>query len=159
STHSRNTLGGMIGNNSCGTHSIMSEFYGPGPLTVDQVLELDVLTYRGERFTIGAMTETQLQDTIDKGGEKGRILRQLRELCDRDVVHLRLCFPDVVRAVSRINLDRLLPADGFYLAEGLVGSGCRCVAILGAKVQLMDSMAGRVLLVAGFEDAPTGGDA
>src|SRR5699024_12380719 len=74
STRSRNTLGGMIGNNSCGTHSIMSEFCGPGPLAVDQVLELDVLTYRGERFTIGAMTETQLQDAIDQGGEKGRIL-------------------------------------------------------------------------------------
>ena len=45
-THDRNTLGGMIGNNSCGIHSVMAEFYGPGPSTVDQVVELDVLTLR-----------------------------------------------------------------------------------------------------------------
>ena len=159
STHSRNTLGGMIGNNSCGTHSIMSEFYGPGPLTVDQVLELDVLTYRGERFTIGAMTETQLQDAIDQGGEKGRILRQLRELRDRNLAQLRLGFPNVLRRVSGFNLNRLLPEYGFDLAKALVGTEGTCVTILGAKVQLIDSMAERVLVVAGFEDAPTAGDA
>src|SRR5699024_12340832 len=97
STCSIKTMGVSIVNNSCDTHSIMSEFYGPRPLTVDQVLELDVLTYRGERFTIGAMTETQLQDAIDQGGEKGRILRQLRELRDRNLAQLRLGFPNVLR--------------------------------------------------------------
>src|SRR5207244_243138 len=53
STHDHCTLGGMIGNNSCGTHSVMAEFHGPGPLTADQVVELDVLTYRGERLHVG----------------------------------------------------------------------------------------------------------
>ena len=42
----------MIGNNSCGVHSVMSQFYGPGPLTADQVDELDVVTYRGDRFKV-----------------------------------------------------------------------------------------------------------
>ena len=54
STHDHCTLGGMIGNNSCGVHSVMSQFYGPGPRTSDNVAELEVLTYRGERLRVGA---------------------------------------------------------------------------------------------------------
>ena len=54
STHDHCTLGGMIGNNSCGVHSVMAQFYGPGPRTSDNVVELEVLTYRGERLRVGA---------------------------------------------------------------------------------------------------------
>src|SRR5690625_7978799 len=86
------------------------------------------------------MTETQLQDAIDQGGEKGRILRQLRELRDRNLAQLRLGFPNVLRRVSGFNLNRLLPEYGFDLAKALVGTEGTCVTILGAKVQLIDSM-------------------
>src|SRR5690625_5774349 len=89
------------------------------------------------------MTETQLQDAIDQGGEKGRILRQLRELRDRNLAQLRLGFPNVLRRVSGFNLNRLLPEYGFDLAKALVGTEGTCVTILGAKVQLIDSMAER----------------
>jgi FAD/FMN-containing dehydrogenase len=44
STHSHCTLGGMIGNNSCGVHSVMTQFYGPGPTTAHNVHELEILT-------------------------------------------------------------------------------------------------------------------
>ncbi len=77
-THDRNTLGGMIGNNSCGVHSVMSEFYGPGPLTVDQVVELDILTYDGTRMTVGATTEDELERIIAGGDARARIYRGLR---------------------------------------------------------------------------------
>lgn len=52
-THARCTLGGMIGNNSCGTHSVMAELYGPGARTDENVEELEVLTYDGSRMQIG----------------------------------------------------------------------------------------------------------
>ncbi len=72
-THNRNTLGGMIGNNSCGVHSVMAEFYGPGPLTVDQVIELDVVTYDGHRMTVGSLSPDELDAVIAGGGRKGEI--------------------------------------------------------------------------------------
>src|SRR5207248_3154493 len=53
STHAYCTLGGMLGNNSCGRHSVQSEFHGPGPRVADNLVELEVLTYRGERLRIG----------------------------------------------------------------------------------------------------------
>lgn len=159
STHSRNALGGMIGNNSCGTHSIMSEFYGHGPLTADQVLELDVLTYRGERFTVGALCAEELDAAIAEGGEKGRILEELRTLRDEHIAKLRTGFPQIPRRVSGFNLNRLLPEHGFDVAKALVGSEGTCVTILRAKVRLTDAMAQRVLVAVGFEDAASAGDA
>ncbi len=58
-THDRNTLGGMIGNNSCGVHSVMAQFYGPGPLTRHQVAKLTVLTYDGAEFDVGPTPEAE----------------------------------------------------------------------------------------------------
>ncbi|MDN5605928.1 MAG: FAD-binding oxidoreductase, partial [Kocuria sp.] len=107
STHSRNTLGGMIGNNSCGTHSIMSEFYGPGALTADQVLELEILTYHGDRFTVGSMTAEELDAAIATGDARGQILDQLRTLRDDHIAALRTGFPQIQRRVSGFNLNRL----------------------------------------------------
>src|SRR5919206_517933 len=52
STHDHCTLGGMIGNNSCGVRSIMAQFYGPGPRMSDNVAELDVLLYDGRRLRV-----------------------------------------------------------------------------------------------------------
>src|SRR5215831_10414255 len=46
-THSHCTLGGMLGNNSCGVHSVMAQFYGPGPRTSENVEALDIVTYDG----------------------------------------------------------------------------------------------------------------
>src|SRR5881275_2572254 len=80
STHDHCTLGGMLGNNSCGTHSVMAEFYGPGPLTADQVEELEVLTYRGDRFRVGRNGD----------GLPDELAAKLRELAER--------YGDLVRA-------------------------------------------------------------
>jgi FAD/FMN-containing dehydrogenase len=58
----RCTLGGMIGNNSCGTHSVM------GGKTVDNVLSLDVVTYDGTRLT----RPTRWRSTPEAEGPRGR---------------------------------------------------------------------------------------
>jgi FAD/FMN-containing dehydrogenase len=71
STHDRCTLGGMLGNNSCGTHSVFSEFYGPGPRTSDHVVELDIVTYDSVRLRTRATDERELHRVRDLGGRAG----------------------------------------------------------------------------------------
>ncbi len=148
STHSHCTLGGMIGNNSCGVHSVLTEFHGPGPLTADQVVELDVLTYRGERFRVGR----------DGSGLPDHLAAALRELGERYAERIRERYPDIPRRVSGYNLDRLLPEHGFNVAAALTGTESTCVTILEATVELVHSPPCRSLLVLGYEDAPTAGD-
>ncbi|MBD3782591.1 MAG: FAD-binding protein [Micrococcales bacterium] len=157
-THSRNTLGGMIGNNSCGTHSVMAEFYGPGPLTAHQVLELEVLTYRGARFTVGPMTHDELDAAVAEGGERGRILAGLQDVRDRHLAAIRTGFPQIPRRVSGYNLPQLLDEHRFDVAKALVGTEGTCVVVLRARVRLIDAKPERTLVVAGFADAPSAGD-
>ncbi len=157
-THNRNTLGGMIGNNSCGVHSVMAEFYGPGPLTVDQVIELDIVTSDGHRLTVGATSRDELAAIIAGGGRQAEIYRNLRDLRDRHEHAIRTGYPDIPRRVSGFNLDRLLDDQGFDVAKALVGTEGTCVVILHATVQLMEARAKRSLVVLGYPDAYTAGD-
>ena len=152
-THSRNTLGGMIGNNSCGVHSVMSQFYGPGPLTRHQVVDLDILTYDGERFTVGATSHEQLDDIMAAGGRRGEIHDQLRALRDEHAAEIRQRFIDIPRRVSGYNLDALLPEHGFNVAHALVGTEGTCVIVLGATVTLIPERPARTLVVLGYPDA------
>src|SRR3954452_2698289 len=86
-THSRNTLGGMIGNNSCGIHSMMAGE------TVDNIEELDILLYDGTRLTVGATSDEDLDRIIAAGGRRGEIYRRLRDLRDRYADRIRAEFP------------------------------------------------------------------
>ena len=157
-THDRNTLGGMIGNNSCGVHSVMAEFYGPGPLTADQVVELDVLLYDGTRMTVGSLTPEELDEVITAGGRRGDIHRGLRDLRDRYREQIEHRYPDIPRRVSGFNLDRLLPEHGFDVAKALVGTEGTCVVVLSATLRLIDLQPERSLVVLGFPDACTAAD-
>jgi FAD/FMN-containing dehydrogenase/Fe-S oxidoreductase len=148
STHNHCTLGGMIGNNSCGVHSVMTEFHGPGPLTADQVVELDVLTYRGDRLRVGR----------GEDGLPAELVARLRGLADRYGDRVRERFPPIPRRVSGYNLDRLLPEHGFNVASALAGTEGTCVTILEATVELVDSPPCRSLLVLGYESAENAGD-
>ncbi|HEY1970625.1 MAG TPA: FAD-binding and (Fe-S)-binding domain-containing protein [Pseudonocardia sp.] len=141
STHNRCTLGGMIGNNACGSHSVA---WGK---TVDNVHALDVLTYRGERLTVGPGTPGS-----------GPIPDALRALADRLGPQVRAAFPELTRRVSGYNLDQLLPEHGFDLAKALVGTEGSCVTLLGATVRLVESPPARALAVLGFVDAYAAAD-
>src|ERR1700716_1742888 len=78
STHSRCTLGGMIGNNSCGTHSLLAG------KTVDNVEELRILLYDGTQITVGPEAdENQINSIIGEGGTRGAIYAKLRDLRDQ----------------------------------------------------------------------------
>jgi FAD/FMN-containing dehydrogenase/Fe-S oxidoreductase len=146
STHTHCTMGGMIGNNSCGVHSLM------GGKTVDNVEELDVLTYDGLWMRVGATSEEQLEGMIRAGGRRGEIYSKLRALRDRYAALIRSRYPTIPRRVSGYNLDQLLPENGFHLARALVGTEGTCVTVLEATVRLVGSPPARSLLVLGYAD-------
>ena len=152
STHTHNTLGGMIGNNSCGVHSMMAGE------TVHNVIELDILTYDGTRMVVGETPEARLAEHLASGGRRGAIHAALRELVQRHAAEIRKRFPKIPRRVSGFNLEALLPEKGFNVARSLVGSEGTCVVVLGAKVRLVESPPGRSLLVLGYESVYEAGD-
>ncbi|MDB5758968.1 MAG: hypothetical protein JWM30_2257, partial [Burkholderia sp.] len=120
-THSRCTLGGMIGNNSCGAHSVMAG------KTVDNIERLEVVTYDGLRMWVGPTTDAELEQIIAEGGRRGQIYSELKALRDRYAELVRTKFPRIKRRVSGFNLDELLPENGFNVARALVGSEGTCV--------------------------------
>ena len=145
-THSRCTLGGMIGNNSCGVHALM------GGKTVDNIESLDILLYDGTRMTVGATTEAELQAIIAGGGRKGEIYAGLARIRDTYGDLIRQRFPRIPRRVSGYNLDELLPENGFNVARALVGTEGTCVTVLEARCALKHSPQHRRLVVLGFAD-------
>jgi FAD/FMN-containing dehydrogenase/Fe-S oxidoreductase len=152
-THQYCTLGGMVGNNSCGAHSVM------GGRTSDNVEELEILTYDGLRMHVGKTSDTELNAIIAAGGRRGEIYQRLRALRDRFADIIRARYPKIPRRVSGYNLDDLLPERGFHVARALTGSEGTCVTLLSAKVHLVPSPRHRALLVIGYPDAPAAGDA
>ncbi|KRV48432.1 dimethylmenaquinone methyltransferase [Wenjunlia vitaminophila] len=155
STHQYCTIGGMLGNNSCGTHSVMAEFYGSGPRTSDNVEELEVMTYDGLRLTVGPTSEEELDRIIGEGGRRGEIYRGLRDLRDRYADLIRERMPDIPRRVSGYNLDELLPEKGCNVARALVGTEGTCVVVLGATLRLLPEPAARATVVLGYDDIVT----
>ncbi len=145
-THSRCTLGGMIGNNSCGVHALM------GGKTVDNIESLDILLYDGTRLTVGATSEAELQAIIAGGGRRGEIYAGLARIRDTYSDLIRQRFPKIPRRVSGYNLDELLPENGFNVARALVGSEGTCVTVLQSRCALKHSPQHRRLVVLGFAD-------
>lgn len=152
-THRWCTVGGMIGNNSCGVHSVMAG------KTDDNVDELDVLTYDGLRMRVGPTPPEALEAIIREGGRRAEIYVGLRALRDRYGDLIRARFPRIPRRVSGFNLDYLLPEHGFHVARALVGSEGTCVTILEATARLVPSPPARSLLVLGFADVYLAADA
>src|SRR6202142_4255702 len=145
-THDRCTLGGMIGNNSCGVHSVMAG------KTDDNIEELEVLTYDGLRMKVGKTGDVDLEKIIAEGGRRGEIYAGLRKLRDTYSDLVRKRYPNIPRRVSGYNLNYLLPENGFHVARALVGSEGPCVTVLEASCRLVESPPERVLLVIAYSD-------
>src|SRR4051794_14453102 len=153
SSHSRCTIGGNIGNNSCGVHSVQSRHYGPGPRTSDNTEALEIVTYDGERFWVGVGEEDRLDAIIAAGGRKGGIYAKLRDLRDRYADDIRRGFPSVdvlPRRVSGYNLDELLAERGFNVARALVGTEGTCAVALRATLLLTPAMLERTTVVVSY---------
>jgi FAD/FMN-containing dehydrogenase/Fe-S oxidoreductase len=151
-THDHNTLGGMIGNNSCGPHSVM------GGETEANVIELDILTYDGLRMTVGRTDAGTFADLRNAGDRRAEIAQGLKDLVAKHAGAIREKFPPIPRRVSGYNLPALLPENGFDLAKALVGSEGTCVVVLEARLRLLPNPKVRSLLVLGYDSVYEAGD-
>ncbi|HEU4649535.1 MAG TPA: FAD-binding and (Fe-S)-binding domain-containing protein [Gemmatimonadales bacterium] len=157
-THTHCTLGGMLGNNSCGIHSLLCAKHGIGLRTSDNTHELLVLTYDGLGLRVGATPEAELDAIIRAGGRRGEIYAQLKALRDRYADVIRRDMPKLPRRVSGYGLDELLPENGFNVARALVGPESTCVTILEATLHLVPAPKARSLLILGYPDVYTAAD-
>jgi len=151
-THQYCTLGGNIGNNSCGAHTFW------GGKTVDNVEELEILTYDGLRMRVGETSDDAFELVRRAGGRRAEIYQKLRELAERYGDEIRTRYPNIPRRVSGYNLDSLLRENGFHIARALVGSESTCALTLSATVRLRPSPAAHALLVLSYADFAEAGD-
>ena len=152
-THSRCTIGGMIGNNSCGTHSVM------GGLTANNIRSLDVLLADGTRMTVGATSDEEFAAIVARGDRKAQIYAGMRKIGDRYADEIRRRFPRIPRRVSGYNLDELMPERGLHVARALVGAEGTLATVLSAELDLMHSPPCRRLAVLTFPDPFIAADA
>ncbi|MFI9260552.1 FAD-binding and (Fe-S)-binding domain-containing protein [Streptomyces sioyaensis] len=149
STHSRCTLGGMIGNNSCGSHSVA---WGT---TADSVRELELLTYGGDQVRAGRGTDSTGAPT----GLPPRLRDGVKALVDGELALLRTGYPDLPRRISGYALDALLPEAGTDLARALTGSEGTLGVLTEATVRLVETPAARALAVLGYPDESAAAEA
>jgi FAD/FMN-containing dehydrogenase/Fe-S oxidoreductase len=147
-THDHCTIGGMLGNDSCGVHSQMAG------RTTENTESLEVLTYDGVRMHLGWMNQSELDEATHRSGREGRIYAGIKRLGDRYADLVRRRYPKIPRRVSGYNLDELLPdhEGRFNLARALVGSEGTLVTILEATINLVRRPRERVLVVLGYPD-------
>ncbi|MFZ2175927.1 MAG: FAD-binding and (Fe-S)-binding domain-containing protein [Rhodococcus sp. (in: high G+C Gram-positive bacteria)] len=153
STHVSCTIGGMIGNNSCGS---TAQAYGK---MADSVRRLEILTYDGHRMWVGPTAAEELDRIIEDGGRVAEIYHGLRQLRSSYADEVRVRYPDIPRRVSGYNLDQLLPENDFHVARLLVGSESTLVTVLRAELSLVKVPAANSLALLGFDDICAAADA
>jgi FAD/FMN-containing dehydrogenase/Fe-S oxidoreductase len=151
-THDHNTLGGMIGNDSCGVHSVK---WGR---TIDNVETLIALTYDGLRLELGPTR--RLERVTDEIGRRGDIYRALVALRDRYAKLIEERFPKIPRLVSGYEgLAALLPGGDFNVAQAVTGTEGSCVIVLEAELKLVPRPAFKALALLSFDDVYAAADA
>jgi FAD/FMN-containing dehydrogenase/Fe-S oxidoreductase len=147
SSKNRATVGGSIGNDACGNHSVR---YGR---TGDHVMSLDLVLADGTRLTA---TETALRATDPQDAAADHRARELsadlRALAADYMAHFRLELGRIPRQVSGFQLANLLPENGFNVARALVGSEGSCAIVVGATMRLVDVPASALLLIVAYDD-------
>ncbi|MDX6277875.1 MAG: hypothetical protein QOJ72_2003, partial [Nocardioidaceae bacterium] len=133
STHTRCTVGGMIGNNACGSRALA---YGR---TADNVIGLDVVTIAGEELTLTAGGATA-SPTLDR----------LRDVVGEGLGIVRTEFGTFGRQVSGYSLEHLLPERGFDVATFLAGTEGTLTTMTSATVRLVEDPPHRQMLVLGY---------
>src|SRR5699024_5576773 len=156
-THDHCAIGGMLGNNSCGVHSVRAAHYGYGARMSDNTHSMTILTYGGEIMEVGPTSEEELEEIIKAGGRKGEIYKKLKDLCDKYADEIREKTPDIPRLVSGYDLEALLPENNFNVARALVGSEGTCATILEATMKLMPEPGKRTVVIIGYESVSEAG--
>ncbi|MFE9656461.1 FAD-binding and (Fe-S)-binding domain-containing protein [Micromonospora sp. NPDC006431] len=152
STHNHCTIGGMIGNNSCGSTAQRTG------KTVDNLVELEVLLYDGTRMWVGETSDEAYAEIQRRGGRPAEIYRQLRALRDEYLTDLRTRYPHIPRRVSGYNLDSLLPEKNFHVAQALTGSESTLVTVLRARLKLVPVVPCKAMVFLGYPDIAAAAD-
>ena len=146
STSNRGNVGGALGNNSCGAHSIV---WGK---TVDTVLELAVVLSNGDTATFGPLDGEQLEVKIRREGLEGEIYRKLLAIGDANRDEILARYPKIQRRVGGYNLDEFVSGGDFDMARFVVGSEGTLVAITEARLRIVPRPLKRALAVLHFGD-------
>ncbi|MGW5361176.1 FAD-binding and (Fe-S)-binding domain-containing protein [Actinopolymorpha pittospori] len=152
-THPNCTIGGMIGNNSCGATAQRTG------KVVDNIARLEVLLYDGTRFWCGETSDEEYTAIERRGDRRATVYRQLRRLRDHHAEEIRRRYPNIPRRVSGYNLDSLLPEHNFDVAGLLVGSESTLVTVLRAELELVPVLSERSIVVIGYDSIADAGDA
>ena len=146
STSSRGNVGGALGNNSCGAHSIM---WGK---TVDNVESLDVVLSDGDRAHFGSLDGAQLEEKMRGENLEADIYRKLFSIGEAHRSEILARYPKIQRRVSGYNLDEFVGGSDFNMARFVVGSEGTLVTITEAKLKIVQRPKLRALSVIHFHD-------
>jgi FAD/FMN-containing dehydrogenase/Fe-S oxidoreductase len=146
STSNRATIGGMTGNNSAGSHSIV---YGK---TIDHVLELSVVLSDASTTVLKALDKAVLEAKFKGGLLEQRIYRAVKRAVDANRDEIQKRYPTIQRRVSGYNLDAFVRNGEFNLAKMVVGSEGTLAVVTEAKVRIVPRPKATAVCVVHFHD-------
>jgi FAD/FMN-containing dehydrogenase/Fe-S oxidoreductase len=129
-TSSRANVGGMVGNNSSGTKSIL---YGK---TVDHILEAKVLLADGTRLDLKELSPDELEEKVQQQNREGEIYRNFQSMINQNREEIKQRFPKVMRRVGGYNLDEFVYTDRWNLSKLITGSEGTLAVTLEVKINL-----------------------
>ncbi len=146
SSLSRASIGGSIGNDACGNHSVE---YGR---MSHHVVEIEALTIDGAHL-VAAAGGLRAFDPSDRysAARAAEINDALARLAHDNLAALRVELQTIPRQVSGYHLGHLLPENGFHVARALAGSEGTCALFLRARVALVEKPAATALLCVGYD--------
>ncbi|MYT10396.1 MULTISPECIES: FAD-binding and (Fe-S)-binding domain-containing protein, partial [Streptomyces] len=147
SSHSRCTLGGMIGNDACGNRSVR---HGR---TSGHIAALEIVTADGVR-AVADRTGLRAADPNDADAVRhiARLEADVRRLIGDNLAPIRTELGRIPRQVSGYQLHHLLPEHGFDMARALVGTEGSCAVVTAATVRLVATAQASTLLTLGYDD-------
>ena len=131
STSNRANVGGALGNNSCGAHSVM---WGK---TIDNTLELDAILSDGTPAKLGPLTGENLEYKMRMTGLEGDIYRNLFRIGESHRDEILKRYPKIQRRVSGYNLDEFVGGNDFNMGKFVVGSEGTLLTITEAKLKIV----------------------
>jgi FAD/FMN-containing dehydrogenase/Fe-S oxidoreductase len=146
STSNRATIGGMTGNNSAGSHSIV---YGK---TIDHVLELSIVLSDASSTVLKALDKAELEAKLNGGARENQIYRQVKRIVEANREAIQQRYPTIQRRVSGYNLDAFVRNGEFNLAKMVVGSEGTLAVVTEAKVRIVPRPKATAVCVVHFDD-------
>ena len=146
STSNRATIGGMVGNNSSGAHSLT---YGK---TLDHVIELSVLLADGSEVVLRDLSPEAVERISRADGIEGRAYREVFRLAQQNRNEILARYPKIMRRVSGYNLDEFVKPQPFNLSRMVVGSEGTLATVVEAKMRLVPKPKWTAMDVIHFND-------